>query len=240
MKLLSKANLYYIATTLVIFLIAGIAVYISLQDLIYEEVDELLLEQKSVFIDELNELGGFAFVFLPKDSSIIVGPQITTDKMFQPEFRDTMLYSYLEDEVVPFRQIVFPAAYEDDIYVITIRRSLFESDDLIETIFFSLSGIFLIAVLIFTAVNFFGLRRLWHPFYRILEQIKTYNFRTSKNLKPVETNIDEFKELQTLLDRMTSKLSRDYQTLKEFSENASHEMQTPLAIIRSKPGYINL
>jgi len=126
MKLLTKANLYYIATTLVIFLMAGITVYISLQDLIYEELDELLLEQKSAFIDDLNELDGFAFISLPKDSSIIVGPQITADKMFQPEFRDTMLYSYREDEVAPFRQIVFPAIYEEEIHVITIRRSLFE------------------------------------------------------------------------------------------------------------------
>ena len=33
---------------------------------------------------------------------------------------------------------------------------------------------------------------------------------------------------------MTSKMRYDYLNLKEFSENAAHEIQTPLAVIRSK------
>ena len=160
MKLLTKANLYYIATTLVVFLLAGIVVYISLQDLIYEEVDELLQKQSSAFIDELTEVGGFEYISLPRDSSILIGPQMSIDKLFQPEFRDTLLYSDLEEEDVPVRQIIFPAAYEKEVHIITIRRSLIESEDLIERIIYLFSVIFLIAVLIFTAVNYFGLCRI--------------------------------------------------------------------------------
>jgi signal transduction histidine kinase len=40
--------------------------------------------------------------------------------------------------------------------------------------------------------------------------------------------------MNSILERSTSKAIQDYERLKEFTENASHELQTPLAIIRSK------
>ena len=49
-----------------------------------------------------------------------------------------------------------------------------------------------------------------------------------------ETNINEFAELNSAVDSMTKKASRDYNEIKSFTENASHEIQTPLAIILSK------
>jgi signal transduction histidine kinase len=205
-----------------------------MQNLIYEEVDEVLMERKSIFLDHLNEYGGFALIPLQNDSSIIIGPQIKFENIAEPEYRDTMLYNYLEDEIIPYRQIVFSAAYKSENRIITIRQSLFESDDLIETIIYSLAAIFVLALLIFTAINYFGLRKLWQPFYKILDNIKSYDFRNSKSPNEVETDISEFRELKMIINQMTTKMSRDYKSLKEFSENASHEMQTPLAIIRSK------
>jgi signal transduction histidine kinase len=49
-----------------------------------------------------------------------------------------------------------------------------------------------------------------------------------------ETASYEFKELNQFLEKMTNKALEDYRALKEFSENASHELQTPLAIMRGK------
>ena len=46
--------------------------------------------------------------------------------------------------------------------------------------------------------------------------------------------VDEFNTLNSELSRLTDKVSRDFKNLREFTENMSHETQTPLAIIRSK------
>lgn len=53
-------------------------------------------------------------------------------------------------------------------------------------------------------------------------------------MKLADTNTHEFKELNQFLERMSNKALDDYRSLKEFSENASHELQTPLSIIRGK------
>jgi signal transduction histidine kinase len=53
-----------------------------------------------------------------------------------------------------------------------------------------------------------------------------------KKLEPSE--IEEFSELNSSINHMTSKMSSDYKNQKKFTENASHEFQTPLAIIKVK------
>jgi signal transduction histidine kinase len=234
MKLLSKATIYYLVITLIIFILAGIVVYFSLVSLIYEEVDELLEEQKKVLIEEIVASEGYESIILPNDSSIIISPTFTENHEMETEFSDVEVYSKLEDEFVPYRQLAFTYRYHDEIRQIFIRRSLFESDDLIETILLSLSTIFVIAILLFITVNYFGIRHLWHPFYQILENLKTFDFRYSNVPQKVESKISEFQQLESILNDMTTKMNKDYLALKEFSENASHEMQTPLAIIRNR------
>ena len=49
-----------------------------------------------------------------------------------------------------------------------------------------------------------------------------------------KTNTYEFDVLNDTLNDLTKKIQDDFVNLKEFTENASHEIQTPLAIIKSK------
>ncbi|MCF8303358.1 MAG: HAMP domain-containing histidine kinase [Bacteroidales bacterium] len=49
-----------------------------------------------------------------------------------------------------------------------------------------------------------------------------------------DSGITEFKELNQAICKLTEKIKTDYQTLKEFTENASHEMQSPLSVLHTK------
>jgi signal transduction histidine kinase len=53
-------------------------------------------------------------------------------------------------------------------------------------------------------------------------------------LTPSETDIDEFRILDEATRQMTRQILKDYEMLKSFTDNASHEMQTPLAILNSR------
>jgi signal transduction histidine kinase len=72
------------------------------------------------------------------------------------------------------------------------------------------------------------------PFKRTIRVIQSFDLKQKKPIRLPVTRTSEFRELNQFLTKMTDKALEDYQLLKEFTENASHELQTPTAIIRGK------
>nr|WP_262908028.1 HAMP domain-containing sensor histidine kinase [Hymenobacter sp. 15J16-1T3B] len=77
-------------------------------------------------------------------------------------------------------------------------------------------------------------RWLWAPFYRTLASLRQYRLQQPQALELPATPIDEFSELNQALAQLTQRVTADYQALKEFTENAAHETQTPLAIMQAQ------
>src|SRR5258708_3062424 len=72
------------------------------------------------------------------------------------------------------------------------------------------------------------------PFKRTLRVIQSFDLKKKEPIRLPGTRTSEFRELNEFLVKMTDEALEDYQSLKEFTENASHELQTPTAIIRGK------
>lgn len=77
-------------------------------------------------------------------------------------------------------------------------------------------------------------RRLWQPFYSSLAHIKSFNLDQQQSVSFEPTDIEEFSELNKSLEKLIAGNITVYNQQKEFADNASHELQTPLAIIQSK------
>jgi len=97
-----------------------------------------------------------------------------------------------------------------------------------------MSGLFLTTILIFNFIIYRGDRRLWKPFYQTLEKLERFDLHKVKAMSLPDEDIAEFAQLNRALNKLTQKIQNDYRNIREFSENAAHEMQTPLAIMRSK------
>ncbi|GAB3820486.1 hypothetical protein GCM10028895_20740 [Pontibacter rugosus] len=98
-------------------------------------------------------------------------------------------------------------------------------------------GVFGIAVLLIAAgaaINYLAARTIWQPFFKNLNTLKRFTLSAPLPVKLRQSNIREFEELREVLEEMTQRSWQEYTTLREFTENVSHETQTPLAIIRSK------
>lgn len=76
--------------------------------------------------------------------------------------------------------------------------------------------------------------KLWTPFYYTLNQISKFKLEDKKVPQFPENKINEFTKLNEAVTILMRNSLISYNIQKEFTENASHEMQTPLAIFQSK------
>jgi signal transduction histidine kinase len=83
-------------------------------------------------------------------------------------------------------------------------------------------------------VNYIAARKVWIPFYRMLHILKRYRIDHAGPLDLPGTSLHEFEQLREALVAMSEKIRDDYRLMKEFNENAAHELQTPVAVIQSK------
>jgi len=95
--------------------------------------------------------------------------------------------------------------------------------------------IFIVLLVAIVMVNRRTSSRLWAPFYVTMNNIRGYDIRQNKPLSlDTTTGTEEFDRLNHTLSSLIGNADQAYRNQKQFTENASHELQTPLAIIRSK------
>jgi signal transduction histidine kinase len=164
-----------------------------------------------------------------RDVKIIEGHKVKQDSIFHTHF-----YDELSNENEPYLALYSPIAIEGKPYTYFTRIDLVEATDLVLT----LSVLFCLAIVMLISGLFFITRRLsrrvWLPFYDILNKIE--HFELDKTALPefAKSNIVEFTRLSRAVEKLMNKNTRIYHSQKEFIENAAHELQTPVAILKTK------
>ncbi|WP_379969407.1 sensor histidine kinase [Epilithonimonas sp. UC225_85] len=106
-----------------------------------------------------------------------------------------------------------------------------------ETIFFISATTVFLFILIVAGLLILNRRlskSIWKPFRATLDKLKTFNLNQQTKIEFSKTDISEFDELNQSLSKLIDQNISVYKTQKEFTENASHELQTPLAILKNK------
>ena len=234
MKLLTRTSLYFIGFSFIAFIIGGIFSYRVIQAIYYHQVDETLKTEKLLIEEQINysdSLPDFRPVF---GHTIELTVYNSPRKKFE-FIKDTVLYDARKKELQHFRYLITTnTSIRKQGYIISIYKPLDETKELITAIIFAMTSLFVIMLAFLIILNYTISKRAWIPFYKTLDLISGFEISQPSNLSLPDSTISEFRRLNKVLNRMTKKLRRDYVNLKEFNEDASHEMQTPLAIIKSK------
>lgn len=160
--------------------------------------------------------------------------KIATDNNSQPRFFDTTYLNPKEKKIQPGRAISCIVQVGQTNYSTILILSREDTEYLVQLIGIIALVLTLGLLLVLFLTNRYMLNDLWKPFYRTLTELKSFNVSDNKSLNLKTANVDEFNELNETVKSMSSKVKQDFHNLKQFTENASHEMQTPLAVITAK------
>jgi signal transduction histidine kinase len=236
MKLLLRATLFYLLITLVVFGAGGIITYNILLDAIQEETDRYLIERFIELNSRMKEDPGLASLNDSKIEIIPVSyiPETEGQRRRRFNFSDTLVWHNGLRRMENNRKLTTYLRGEQGNFKVEIHDVIVESDDIYRGVFKSQTRLFIILGIVMVISSFLISKWMFRPFELTLEKIKNYNIKSLKPTSLGKTRIKEFNILNGFVNQMTEKISNDYRNLKEFTENAAHELQTPLAITLGK------
>lgn len=239
MKLLTKTNIYTSIATALLFALGVFVVYQVIKVKLDRDVDEQLLAAKSRIINGLNE--GIP----PKEFLSNIGQQIYVKEIYKQTLFDNRFVEYVEkpkedagvkhsEKKVTQRELLFQTRANNKIYEVTVCISLLEGQKMGEYIIGVVLIFLIVSIFLLFLLNRYISAFIWSPFYDTLSRIKTWNIKKNDTLEFKPNDIDEFHLLNDTVKDLTQQIQLDYYNLKEFTENVSHEAQTPLSIISAK------
>jgi Signal transduction histidine kinase len=232
MNLVSKYNRVNMLTATIVLVLSGLCYYFIIRDALIRQLDkDLVTEEREVkdFIKENNRLPEPS-----NDNDEQEEFSLTQGTVGNRSFRSVNVFNQAQIETHAYRQLEFPVTAGANTYKAVIRKSQEKTENLIRLIIQITLLMVLILLFSLFLINRILLGRIWKPFHNTLTQIKQFNVLGKNNIVLDKSDIDEFIELNQAVNTMTKRVSQDFNEIKSFTENASHEIQTPLAIINSK------
>lgn len=237
MKLLTKTNIYTSITTVLLFAIGIFIIYEVILYKLDKEIDYQLLSAKTKIEKGLQN--GIS----PREFQANIGQQIYIKEIYkQTQFENKFVEYVLHNADEPIdkntnvtnKELVFQTTINDKAYEVNVSSSLSEGKKIGEYVVGVVLIFLLVSVLILSLINSYVSAIIFAPFYDTLSKIKTWNIKKSETITYKNTDIDEFHLLNDTIKDLTQQIKSDYIRLKEFTENVSHEAQTPLSIISTK------
>jgi signal transduction histidine kinase len=225
MKFLTKINRNYLLPLTVILVAIIISVYFILRIIITQEARENLLSRMYLVEQQIKNTGE-----IPNLYPIIEVQKATQETKISQSFRKVKIWNELEKEDEIFLEYSGKVNIDGSWFIIKLRQFTFENEDLILLLVFTL---FILLSSAFT-ISYFSTRKMnrtvWSSFEHNLHEIENYRLKLEKDITFEKSDIEEFERLSNVVTDFTRKMRSDYFSLKEFTENASHEIQTPVSI----------
>jgi len=233
MKLLSKTNEYYIAVAIALLFVGSFVISNRVLYLVNKEINDRLLFEKSEIENQIASQPQIA------DQGVILGDRIEVIPIqkfqtFKVQLKDTAWFDQYQEHRVPYRILSYEKLINNHAYKIRILKRLPDVKDMFKGMLVTICLIAVDVIFCFYFLNRWFSRRIWSPFYNALDILKNFDLIKGGNVELRKSTVEEFNDMNHELSRLMEKVTKDYQNLKEFTENMSHETQTPLAIIHSK------
>lgn len=235
MRTLADKNLrgFFIYTTLVVLCCAPLLFFL-MRHFYAEDLDELIIFRSDEFISK--RLPSFSKEDIDhwnkynEDVAIVPYSDLYVfDKPVKEPFFNSA-EGYPVDYRVFYRKIVI----EGKPFVLMSHIPMIENKDLLATMGSQYGLLFLALLVSLTILQRMMSKKLWKPFYDTLDKIEGFKLESGQKPDFEQTTTIEFSRLNEKLNGLMVDNITIYKQQKEFIENASHELQTPLAVFKSQ------
>lgn len=236
MKLIYRVTFRLSIVLLPILLLWSTVFYFSMVDEINDETDDSLEDYAEMLVRRTLTSGE-----LPGQNngnnntySIELLPQGYSKELYMT-FEDRQVYIPEKRETEPARTLTMTFSDSNDqVYLLTVSTPTFERQDLLLAVFWHLVALYVILTLSILAVTALIFNYSMRPLYRLLQWLDGYNLGNGVDDLPMCTHITEFKKLTESARSTIERAEKYYERQKQFIGNASHELQTPLAVLGTR------
>jgi len=232
MKLLNRSIRSYLVYSCIIVLISVPVIYFVIQQIVYEEVDEGLVAQKEEIVQNFKKLSGNTT--LPEANALGIELIPSSTVVERDSFYNVVSFDRISREQLPYRVIQGGAVIANRPYILRLKHSLVDNEDLIQSIVIVMTVLLLLIVAGFLMINRIISKKIWKPFYNTMNKLNHFELERNEIPGFDNTPIEEFTDLNNSITTLIQRNRSVFQSQKEFTENAAHEMQTPLAILQGK------
>ena len=232
MKLINHTLLFLSVVLFVTISLWAVLFYFQLLKQVKITIDEGLADYKIVIIDKLKDDNLIVQQDVFLENNYII-KSVSEDYALQvrDSYKDTLIFSALKNISYQTRLLTTAfVASDGKYYEMKVVSHELDKGKLIKKIAASLLWLYLFMFVSTILVNNFVLKKTWNPFYQLLKYLNDFRLDRGAFRKLSETKIKEFSLLNESVQNLLKTNIDIYNSQKQFIENASHEVQTPLAI----------
>jgi signal transduction histidine kinase len=246
LKIKHQLAIFNALSRLLLIFILWLMLPILVEKVVYRHINNSLVEKEKKFLDHLDkeEINNFIqntgdttdtySQFSTLHSEFLVLSRTTT-KSHQKKTTFSNAYRVIEGEENEYRILQHHFTYANENYKLEIGSSLAEIKDLTFIIRFFIIIVFVIILLITFLADTFFIEYLLKPFYKIIDtKIRRVNEPEAFDHTPIKATSRDFRELDFVLNQMMDRIAELFKKEKQFISNVSHELLTPIALLKNK------
>ena len=241
MQLKTKLSLFNLLSKVVFTALFLILMPFIIQRVNLRQVDNDLIQKREQVINLITEVGIEPFIN-PDSSNIFGSFNILKEEFISLEKINTaedlnfieVTPRLIEGEEINYRVLNYSFKIDDQKYQLEVGKSLdsiFRTGRNIKNVML-LFLVFIILITFFTDIQY--TRVLLHPLEKIKNKLKRISDPSMFDNTPVKTTTSDFQRLDSALRELMDHINTLFQKEKEITVNISHELMTPVSVLRSK------